>query len=123
MGLNSEIGADIARAFDTDLADAVSNFVATRQNGGGDGWAINDGSTPTEAYTGRGVFGTYSTHEISGQAFSITDVKLVCLQSETTGVPMADDIINNMRVLSVTKDPANISYTIQLRGLNVDNTA
>jgi len=28
-----------------------------------------------------------------------------------------------MRVLSIKKAPANISYAIQLRGLHVDNTA
>lgn len=121
MGLNSEITADIANAFDNDLADAVTKFTATRQSN--DDWVINDNGAPTEAYTGRGVFGSYSAYETDGQVIGIHDVKLICLQSEVTGTPMIDDVINDMRVLSIAKDPADVSYTIQLRGLNVDNTA
>lgn len=121
MGLNREITADIANAFNSDLADAVTDFTATRQSH--DDWVINDNGTPTEAYTGRGVFGSYGAYETDGQAIGIHDVKLICLQSEVTDTPMIDDVINGMRVLSIAKDPANVSYTIQLRGLHVDNTA
>lgn len=119
--MKQEIIQEIAQAFDTDLADAVTDFTATRQSD--DDWVINDNGTPTEAYTGRGVFGSYGAYETDGQAIGIHDVKLICLQSEVTGTPMIDDVINGMRVLSIAKDPANVSYTIQLRGLNVDNTA
>lgn len=122
MGLHDEITSDIANAFNTDLADAVTDFTATRQKQTDD-WVINDNGTPTEAYTGRGVFGSYSAYETDGQAIGIHDVKLICLQSEVTGTPMIDDVINDMCVLSIAKDPADVSYTIQLRGLNVDNTA
>ena len=121
MGLNREITADIANAFNSDLADAVTDFTATRQSD--DDWVINDNGTPTEAYTGRGVFGSYGAYETDGQAIGIHDVKLICLQSEVTGTPMIDDVINGMHVLSIKKDPANISYAIQLRGLHVDDTA
>ncbi|STZ55579.1 Uncharacterised protein [Moraxella lacunata] len=121
MGLRLEIDSDLKQAFNTDLADAVTDFTATRQSD--DDWVINDNGTPTEAYTGRGVFGSYSAYETDGQVIGIHDVKLICLQSEVTGTPMIDDVINDMRVLSIAKDPADVSYTIQLRGLNVDNTA
>lgn len=119
--MKQEITADIANAFNSDLADAVTDFTATRQSD--DDWVINDNGTPTEAYTGRGVFGSYGAYETDGQAIGIHDVKLICLQSEVTGTPMIDDVINGMRVLSIKKDPANISYAIQLRGLHVDDTA
>lgn len=123
MGLNAEISTEIAQAFDTDLADAVKDFTAYRAMPSDDDWAVNDTGTPTEAYKGRGVFGSYSAYEADGQAVSMKDVKLTCLQSELTDTPMIDDVINGMRVLSIKKDPANISYAIQLRGLHVDDTA
>lgn len=120
--MKQEITADIAKAFNTDLADAVQDFTATRQIHSDDDWAVNDGGKQAIRYTGRGVFGSYSAYETDGQAISVHDVKLICLQSEVTSTPMIDDVINGMRVLSIAKDPANISYTMQLRGLNVDNT-
>ena len=119
--MKQEITQEIKQAFDTDLADAVTDFTATRQSD--DDWVINDNGTPTEAYTGRGVFGSYGAYETDGQAIGIHDVKLICLQSEVTDTPMIDDVINGMRVLSIKKDPANVSHTIQLRGLHVDDTA
>ncbi|STY99829.1 Uncharacterised protein [Moraxella lacunata] len=119
--MKQEITADIANAFNSDLADAVTDFTATRQSD--DDWAVNDTGTKTHAYKGRGVFGSYGAYETDGQAIGIHDVKLICLQSEVTGTPMIDDVINGMRVLSIAKDPANISYAIQLRGLHVDDTA
>ncbi len=122
MGLNSEITTDIADAFSTDLADAVKDFTAMRSSQSDD-WTINDNGAPVQVYTGRGVFGSYSAYETNGGVIGIHDVKLTCLQSEVTTTPMIDDVINNMRVLSIAKDPADVSYTIQLRGLNVDNTA
>ncbi|UZA04127.1 glutamate 5-kinase [Moraxella bovis] len=92
MGLNSEITADIANALNTDLADAVTDFTATRQSN--DDWVINDNGTPTEAYTGRGVFGSYSAYETDGQVIGIHDVKLICLQSEVTGTPLLSNLPN-----------------------------
>lgn len=62
-----------------------------------------DTGTKTHAYKGRGVFGSYSAYETDGQAVSMKDVKLTCLQSELTDTPMIDDVINGMRVLSIKK--------------------
>lgn len=120
--MKQEIIQEIAQAFDGDLKDVVKDFTAYRAMPSDD-WAVNDTGTKTHAYTGRGVFGSYGAYETDGQAIGIHDVKLICLQSEVTDTPMIDDVINGMRVLSIAKDPANVSYTIQLRGLNVDNTA
>lgn len=121
--MKQEITQEIKQDFDTDLKDAVKDFTGRRVILSHDDWAINDTGTPTEAYKGRGVFGSYSAYEADGQAVSMKDVKLTCLQSELTDTPMIDDVINGMRVLSIKKDPANISYAIQLRGLHVDDTA
>ena len=116
--MRQEITADIASAFNADLADAVTEFTAIRRVHSANDWAINDNTGKDEEYQGRGVFGSYNAYEIDGQAIGMHDVKLICLQSEVTGTPMIDDVINDMRVLSIAKDPANVSYTIQLRGLN-----
>ncbi|WP_432481667.1 glutamate 5-kinase [Moraxella sp. ZY200743] len=118
MRLNSEITADIANAFDTDLSDAVTEFIAIRHVHGTNDWAINDNTGKDEEYQGRGVFGSYNAYEIDGQTVAVHDVKLICLQSEVDEVPLIDDVINDMRVLNVSKDPANVTWVMQLRGLN-----
>ena len=123
MGLNAEISTEIAQAFDGDLKDVAKDFTGRRVILSDDDWAVNDAGTKTHAYKGRGIFGSYSAYETDGQAVSMKDVKLTCLQSELTDTPMIDDVINGMRVLSIKKDPANIIKAIQLRGLHVDDTA
>lgn len=120
--MKQEITQEIKQAFDGDLKDAVKDFTGRRVMPSDD-WAVNDTGTKNHAYKGRGVFGSYGAYETDGQAIGIHDVKLICLQSEVTDTPMIDDVINGMRVLSIKKDPANISYAIQLRGLHVDDTA
>ena len=89
--MKQEITQEIKQAFDTDLKDAVKDFTGRRVILSHDDWAINDTGTPTEAYKGRGVFGSYSAYETDGQAVSMNDVKLTCLQSELTGTPMIHD--------------------------------
>lgn len=118
MSLNSEITDDIANAFDTDLSDAVTEFTAIRRVHSANDWAINDNTGKDKAYTGRGVFGSYNAYEIDGQTVAVHDVKLTCLQSEVDETPLIDDVINDMRVLNVSKDPANVTWIMQLRGLN-----
>lgn len=118
MGLRLEIDSDIKSAFDTDLADAVQDFTGVRtiaaQND--DDWLINStNDTQTQAYQGRGVFGSFSQSEIDGQSILISDIKLICLQSETTDTPKVDDVINGYQVVAVKKDPADVSFTMQLR--------
>ena len=118
MGLKNEITADITNAFDTDLSDAVTEFTAIRRVHSANDWAINDNTGKDEEYKGRGVFGSYNAYEIGGQTVAVHDVKLTCLQSEVDKAPMIDDVINDMRVLNVSKDPANVTWVMQLRGLN-----
>lgn len=117
MGLRDEISQDIKLAFDTDLADAVQRFDGTRRIANSDDWAINGNQGTKLQYQGRGVFGNYSANEIDGTNITKHDVKLTCLQAETTAVPMIDDVINGYVVLSVAKDPADVSYSIQLRAV------
>lgn len=116
MGLRDELMADIAEAFDTDLADAVTEFIGTRITGEGTYDPVTEEWTPgTLTYTGRGVFGGFSIDMIDGINILRTDVKLTALQAEVTEAPAVDDTINGMKVISLGADPAKATHSIQLR--------
>ncbi|CAK7070171.1 MAG: hypothetical protein KER_03083 [Kerstersia gyiorum] len=122
MGLRDEITADIAAAFDADLADAVSTFTGSRFEPSGPADPISQtqpGSTVT--YTGRGVFGGYGVDVVDGISILRTDTKLTALQAEVTGTPKVDDDVvrgdQQFKVISIGADPAAVSYSIQLRGV------
>lgn len=115
MSLKAEIQADIAEAFDSDLADAVTDFTGTREVPGGYDPVSGTNTSTTETYTGRGVFGGYSVQEIDGQHILAADTKLTALQNEVTDTPAIGDDISGLRVLNVGKDPAGATWTIQLR--------
>lgn len=115
MGLNQEISHDIANAFNTDLADAVTPFTAIRQIKTDDDWLENGNSHTETTYQGRGVFGNFNQSEIDGQSILITDIKLICSQQELTDTPKLDDVINGYQVVAIKKDPADVSFTMQLR--------
>ena len=120
MGLKADLDADVAEAFDTDLADAVKPFTGSRTIQGEP--SIEDILTNTVGsnstiinYSGRGVFGGYSEFEVDGEAIKANDVKLTALQSEVTNTPKLDDVINGYQVVAVNQDPASVTFTIQLR--------
>lgn len=124
MGLRDDLQADIAAAFDDDLADAVPSFSGFRVIG-----TEYDPVTETQVeqkvtFSGRGVFGSYAINIVDGINILLTDTKLTALQNEVVdanGVaftPAIDDIINGLKVISVGKDPAGATWTIQLRKAN-----
>ena len=122
MGLRDDIQADLAEAFDDELADAVTAFtgvrtVASDTDDGVDDWMNPPGepSASTLTYSGRGVFTDYSKYELDSDIINVTDVKLICLANEITNEPIADDKINGYSVVRVSKDPALATYEIQLR--------
>ena len=120
MGLRDEITADIKEAFDTDLADAVKQFEAFREIKGEateEDWLTNTVGTnsTTLTYGGRGVFGGYSEFEIDNESIMANDVNLTALQDEVTNTPKLDDVINGYQVIAVQQDPANVTWTLQLR--------
>ncbi|WP_085678118.1 MULTISPECIES: hypothetical protein [unclassified Pseudomonas] len=127
MGLRSELQADLGRAFDTDLSDAVSVVDGSRSVPG-----VYDpdkgGSTPatTLHYAGRGVFGQYKAREIDGTRILSSDVRLKALQNELLmkdgdtvteepATPAIGDRISGYRVMDVGQDAAKATWTIQLR--------
>lgn len=122
MGLRDDIQTDLAEAFDSDLADAVTAFtgvrtIASEVDDGIDDW-MNPPDAPSNStltYSGRGVFDKKFYEDKESATIQVTDVLLICLQSEITAAPYFDDKINDYRVITVTPDPANTIYEIQLR--------
>ncbi|HDS1811581.1 hypothetical protein N5J66_05820 [Pseudomonas juntendi] len=127
MGLRREIQAELARAFDTDLADAVAVVDGSRSVPGTYD-PEKGGSMPatTLHYTGRGVFGQYKAREIDGTRILASDVRLKALQNEllvkdgdvvtdVPGIPTIGDRLSGYRVMNVGQDAAKATWTIQLR--------
>lgn len=129
MGMREEIQADLAEAFnDPDgLADAVRPVEGSRSIKGGYDPAIG-GTVPASTlhYTGRGVFGSYQAKEIDGSRIQTQDVKLLALQNELfegtadavtviPALPKIGDLISGYRTLHVSEDPAQATWTVQLR--------
>lgn len=129
MGMREEIQADLAEAFDDPdgLADAVKPVAGTRTVKG-DYDAEIGGTAPasTIRYSGRGVFGSYLAKEIDGSRIQTEDVKLLVLQNElfeeqaglvteAPASPKIGDQISGYRTLNVSEDPAQATWTIQLR--------
>lgn len=123
----------ISQAFNKSLKDSVLPFTGSRKGFGGDGGVydpISDtytnptGSTGDISYTGRGFFGKFSDSELLSNGINITDTKLTCLVAEVSEIPKVDDMISvnklgekSLRVLNVSVDPAQVAYTVQLRGI------
>ncbi|MDS7931846.1 glutamate 5-kinase [Acinetobacter sp. V102_4] len=120
MGLRDEIQAEIAEAFDEDLADAVHAFTCERVIK--TNW---DPKTEThievkESYSGRGVlFGSYSQYEIQTLGVLATDKKATVLQNEVSMAPKIDDewitVLGSFRVIHIRQDPAATIWKCQLR--------
>lgn len=119
MGLKSDITQSIAEAFATDLKDAVKPFTGKRVvHSGGDYDFINNDFVNTDnkyvTYSGKGVFSSYKAIEVDNETILVTDLKLIFLQGNLK--PQNDDIINNeYQVVSVSKDPADVVWILQLR--------
>ncbi|HAB02450.1 MAG TPA: hypothetical protein DCE25_05785 [Pseudomonas sp.] len=129
MGMREELQADLAEAFDDPegLADAVKPVLGSRTIKGGYDPELG-GTVPasTIRYSGRGVFGSYLAKEIDGSRIQTEDVKLLVLQnelfeerdgqaSETLAAPKIGDQVSGYRALNVSEDPAQATWTIQLR--------
>lgn len=118
MGMREEIQADLAEAFDTDLADAVQPFT-----GGVTLPGVWDPVTETStgpvviAYSGRGVFDEFKIDRVDGINIRAKDQLLIALTNETVGngVPDMGHKINGYDVVNVQIDPAGAHYEIQLR--------
>lgn len=116
MGMREEIQADLAEAFDTDLADAVQPFTGGITLPGTWDPVTETGSDPVViAYSGRGVFDEFKIERIDGVNIRAKDQLLIALTNETTGTPDIGHKINDFDVINVQTDPALAHYEIQLR--------
>ncbi len=120
MGLREELQADLAEAFDEDLADAVHEFTCER--------IIRKNFDPVHetyeeekfSYSGRGIlFGRYKSYDIANLGIPATDNKATVLQNEVSAEPAVNDewIVNGVvyRVMDISKDPVGAIWTCQLR--------
>ncbi|MFD2641853.1 hypothetical protein [Pseudomonas japonica] len=124
MGIRSELQAELARAFDTDLAEALRRVEGSRSVQGAYDPELGGSTSTTVHYLGRGVFGQYKSREVDGTRILASDVRLKVLQNEllmeeganaTPAVPAIGDQISGYRVINVGQDPAKATWTIQLR--------
>ena len=126
MGLRDELQADLAEAFNTDLADAVVNFTGEYM-GPGDWDPVEEVSTAQPVmYTGRGVLSRYEDSRIDNVNILVGDLRLTALANEVTDTPdvghkiTAPDLMDRSKqavylVKSVRSDPASATYRLQLR--------
>lgn len=125
MGIRDELQAEIAEAFDTDLADAVHDFTGNYTVQGEWDPVTETGGETTVGYAGRGVLSDYETERIDGVNILAGDVKLLALTNEVTDVPaeghtiaapdLATGIMQSYNVEKLSADPASATYRIQLR--------
>lgn len=126
MGLRDELQADIAEAFNEDLADAVDTFTCTRKKLTGSNPATGEDTYTEYVYSGRGVlFGSYLKDLVKPIDYRATDSKAVLLQNEVkdaAGILVEPDVNDiwvieggNYRVVSYGKDPSSSVWICQLR--------
>ncbi|MES5770350.1 glutamate 5-kinase [Acinetobacter baumannii] len=120
MSLRDEIQADIAEAFNEDLADAVHSFTCERVISTNWNPKTNTSEDVVERYEGRGVlFGSYNQYEILTLGVLATDKKATVLQNEVTKEPKIDDEWNTaqgtFRIMHIKQDPIGASWKCQLR--------
>ncbi|MDO7219832.1 glutamate 5-kinase [Acinetobacter nosocomialis] len=120
MGLRDEIQAEIAEAFNEDLADAVYTFTCDRVVSTNWNPKTNTSEDVVERYEGRGVlFGSYNQYEILTLGVLATDKKATVLQNEVAKEPMIGDQWNTAqgtyRIMHIKQDPISASWKCQLR--------
>ena len=120
--MREELQAELAAAFNDDLADAVDSFTCTKLIYSG----VFDFETQTypvigsESYSGRGVlFGSYQKDLVKPTDYQAEDAKAIVLQNEVTAAPQIDDVWatskGDFKVVNIGADPVAATYTLQLR--------
>lgn len=126
MGLRDELQADLAEAFNTDLADAVVNFTGEYMGPGVIDPVTEQSTAQPVTYTGRGVLSRYEDTRIDNINILVGDLRLTALANEVTDTPdvghkiTAPDLMDRSKqvvylVKSVRADPASATYRVQLR--------
>ena len=120
MSLRDEIQADIAEAFNDDLADAVASFTCERTTKSNWNPVTETYTNVKVNYSGRGIlFGEFSSYEIANLGILATDKKATLLQNEVTNTPLINDEWitpqGRFKVVNVSQDPAKATWVCQLR--------
>lgn len=114
MGMREELQADIAEAFNTDLADAVQQFTGS-YTGPGKWDPVTETNTGQKiTYSGRGVIDNYADDLIDGLNIKVGDMMLLCLVNEVTGTPAAGHKITAKSLMS----GADVEYTVIKPGID-----
>ena len=119
--MRDELQAELAAAFNEDLADAVDSFTCEKPIYSG----VFDFETQTypvvgsESYSGRGVRGNYLRDMVKPIDYQTTDAKVIVLQNELTGIPQIGDVWQfadgGFEVKNISQDPTSSIWTCQLR--------
>ena len=120
--MRDELQAELAAAFNEDLADAVDSFTCQKPIYSGE-FDFETQTYPvvgSESYSGRGVlFGSYLKDLVKPADYQAEDAKAIVLQNEVTAVPQIDDIWNTVKgdfeVKNIGSEPVSATYIIQLR--------
>ena len=104
-------------AFENDLKDTYKPFTLTRTVITRDK-RTDENTTLVNTILGHGVFGSFTAEEADGSINLVTDIKLLVIQDAFTGTPEEGDYINGYRVISVKKDPADVTWVLGLRKTN-----
>ena len=119
--MRDELQAELAAAFNEDLADAVDTFTCEKPIYSGE-FDFETQTYPvvgSESYSGRGVRGNYLRDMVKPIDYQTTDAKAIVLQTELTGIPQIGDVWEfydgNFKVINIGADPVAATFTIQLR--------
>ena len=120
--MRDELQAELAAAFNEDLADAVDTFTCEKPIYSGE-FDFETQTYPvvgSESYSGRGVlFGSYLKDLVKPADYQAEDAKAIVLQNEVTGIPQIDDVWatskGDFKVVNIGADPVAATFTIQLR--------
>lgn len=125
--MREELQAELAEAFNDDLADAVDTFTCEKPIYSGE-FDFETQTYPVvgdESYSGRGVlFGSYLKDMVKPSDYQVTDSKAIVLQNEVLkdGVnhkPQIGDVWatskGDFKVVNIGADPTDSIWTCQLR--------
>ena len=119
--MRDELQAELAAAFNEDLADAVDTFTCEKPIYSGE-FDFETQTYPvvgSESYSGRGVRGNYLRDMVKPIDYQTTDAKVIVLQNELTGIPQIGDVWQfadgGFEVKNISQDPTSSIWTCQLR--------
>ena len=120
--MRDELQAELAEAFNDDLANAANSFTCQKPiySGAFDFETQTYPVVGSESYSGRGVlFGSYQKDLVKPADYQAEDAKAIVLQNEVTAVPQIDDVWatskGDFKVINIGADPTNSIWTCQLR--------